>query len=330
MNIAAFVWGEHPSANYRAHHPLRELVRHGHVVALYPDEDQLTPTDEELEALVEEFDVVLMVRWSQTEAQELARRLRDAGMPVVWDYDDDVRSEEYIQRVTAMSRAVDVVTTTNDYLAGRYRDRGAHEALAIPNFVTREAAATPRRKHDGLVLGYIGWIDHQDDWDALGLHEIVTDLLDRHEDLRVETVGPLELRLPTERHRNTRLLPFDRLPQAIAGFDLAIAPLIDKIGNDTRSDIKLKEYAIAGVPWLASPLGAYRGHGEEHGGRLVEDGDWFDALDDLISDRKARKKLAKNGQKWARGQTLERNVHVWEEALEDAIELAEERGAAVG
>lgn len=329
MDIAAFVWGEHPSAHYRAFHPLNELVRHGHVVTLYDREEQLTPSDEELDALLDEFDVVFMMRWSGPEAQELAHRLHEEGMPVVWDYDDDVRSEEYTQRVTAMSQAVDVVTTTNDYLAGVYRGRGARHAIAIPNYVTREAAATPRRKHDGLVLGYIGWVDHQDDWDALGLHDIVTELLDRHEDLRVETVGPLELRLPTERHRNTRLLPFDRLPGAIAGFDLAIAPLIEKIGNDTRSDIKLKEYAIAGVPWLASPLGPYVGYGEEQGGRLVADDDWFDALDALISDKKARKKLAKNGQKWARGQTLERNVHVWEEALEDAIELAEER-APVG
>jgi glycosyltransferase involved in cell wall biosynthesis len=329
MNIAAFVWGEHPSANYRALHPLNELVRHGHVVALNPEESQLTPSDEEYDALLDEFDVTLMVRWSGTEAQELARRLYEDGMPVVWDYDDDVRSEEYTQRVTAMSQAVDVVTTTNEHLAGVYRGRGARHAIAIPNFVTREAAATPRQKHDGLVLGYIGWVDHQDDWDALGLHEIVTDLLDIHEELRVETVGPLELRLPTERHRNKQVLPFGKLPEAIAGFDIAIAPLIDKVGNDTRSDIKLKEYGIAGVPWLASPLGPYTGHGEEQGGRLVNDDDWFDALDTLIRDKKARKKLAKAGVKWARGQTLERNIHVWEDALEDAIELAEER-APVG
>jgi glycosyltransferase involved in cell wall biosynthesis len=329
MNIAAFIWGEHPSASYRAIHPLHELARHGHLVALHTQEQELTATDEELEALLEEFDVTFMMRWSQAEAQQLAQRLHDEGMPVVWDYDDDVRSEEFIARVTAMSEIVDVVTTTNEYLAERYRERGARRAIAIPNFVTREAAATPRRKHDGLVLGYIGWVDHQDDWDALGLHEIVTELLDLHEDLRVESVGPLELKLPSERHSNTRFLPFDRLPGAIAGFDLAIAPLIAKIGNDTRSDIKLKEYAIAGVPWLASPLGPYAGHGEEQGGRLVADDDWLDALDELIADRRARKKLAKQGQKWARGQTLDRNIGVWEDALEDAVELAEER-APVG
>ena len=104
------------------------------------------------------------------------------------------------------------------------------------------------------------------------------------------------------------MLAFDQLPQAIAGFDVAIAPLIDKPGNDTRSDIKLKEYAIAGVPWLASPYGPYVDYGEEQGGWLVEDDQWSDALNALISDGKTRKKLAKRGQKWAKDQTLERNV----------------------
>jgi glycosyltransferase involved in cell wall biosynthesis len=328
LNIAAFIWGEHPSANYRAIHPLNELARRGHVIAFYPDEEHLTPTDDELDALVEEFDVVFMMRHSDENAQALARRLRERGMPVVWDYDDDVRSEEFIARTTAMAQSVDVVTTTNDILADRHLARGARYAISIPNFVTRRSAETPRRKHDGIVLGYIGWIDHQDDWDELGLEQVVRELLDIHEDLRVESVGPIDLRLPIERYKRTDAVAFDRLPEHIAGFDIAIAPLIDRLGNDTRSDIKLKEYAIAGVPWLASPLGPYLDHDEDHGGQLVEDDEWFEALDELISNGKLRKKLAKQGMKWAREQTLERNVTIWEDALLEAIELAEEREAA--
>jgi glycosyltransferase involved in cell wall biosynthesis len=201
--------------------------------------------------------------------------------------------------------------------------------IPIPNFLTRASLAAPRRKHDGTVLGYIGWVDHQDDWDALGLQEIVEDLLDVHHDLRVESVGPIDLRLPRDCYTSRGALPFDQLPQAIAGFDVAIAPLIDKLGNDTRSDIKLKEYAIAGVPWLASPYGPYVDFGEEQGGWLVEDDRWRDALNAMLSDGKARKKLAKRGQKWAKDQTLERNAPLWIGAFEEAMALAEERGAAV-
>jgi glycosyltransferase involved in cell wall biosynthesis len=328
MNIAAFFWGEHPSSNYRAIHPLTELTRRGHLVATYTDPQQLRLSDEDLDVILDDFDVVFMARYIEPEAIELAQRLTEEGMGIVWDYDDDVVRPERRAGFDAMKELVDVVTTTNEPLAERYREYGARTVIPVPNFITRPSLVAPRRKHDGTVLGYIGWIDHQDDWDGLGLQGIVEELLDVHPDLRVESVGPIDLRLPSDVYHGYGVLRFDQLPQAIAGFDVAIAPLIDKPGNSTRSDIKLKEYAIAGVPWLASEYGPYVGFGEEQGGRLVRDDEWFDALNALLSDGKAQRKLGKKGQKWAKEQTLERNAPLWVAAFEQAIELAEERSEA--
>jgi glycosyltransferase involved in cell wall biosynthesis len=328
MNIAAFFWGAHPSSSYRAIHPLTELTRRGHLVATYTEPAQLTPSDEDLEVILEDFDVAFIGRYIEPEAVALARRLTAAGMGVLWDYDDDVVRPERRAGFDGMAEVVDVITTTNEPLAERYREYGAQTVTAIPNFITRPSLVTPRRRHDGTVLGYIGWVDHQDDWDELGLQEIVEDLLDIHADLRIESVGPIDLKVPPERYHSYGVLRFDQLPQAIAGFDVAIAPLIDKPGNSTRSDIKLKEYAVAGVPWLASDYGPYVGFSEDQGGRLVRDDEWFDALNGLLSDGKAQRKLAKKGQKWAKDETLERNAPLWAGALQETIELAEERSGA--
>lgn len=330
MNIAAFVWGVHPSSNYRAIHPLTELARRGHLIATYMEESDLTPSDEDLEVILEDFDVAFIGRYTEPAAVQLAQRLTDGGMGVVWDYDDDVVRAERRAGFDGMAQVVDVITTTNDALAAKYREMGARTVVPVPNYLTRPSLMTPRRRHEGVVVGYIGWIDHQEDWDELGLQGIVEDLLDAHPDLRIESVGPIDLRLPADRYHGHGILPFDQLPQAIAGFDIAIAPLIDKPGNATRSDIKLKEYAIAGVPWLASDFGPYVDFGEDQGGRLVRDDEWFDALHGLLCDGKAQKKLAKRGQKWAKDQTLEANAREWSGAFEEAIALAEARsGAAV-
>ncbi|HZV75748.1 MAG TPA: hypothetical protein VFF79_18715 [Conexibacter sp.] len=329
MNIAAFVWGIHPSSSYRAFHPLTELARRGNLVATYTEEEDLTPSDGELAVILSDFDVAFIGRYTQPEAVQLARRLSDGGMGVVWDYDDDVVRVDRRAGFDGMAGAVDVITTTNDALVARYRELGARTVHPIPNFLTRPSLAAPRRRHDGTVLGYIGWVDHQDDWDQLGLQEVVEDLLDVHPDLRVESVGPIDLRLPAERYHGYGALTFDQLPLAIAGFDLAIAPLIDKPGNATRSDIKLKEYAIAGVPWLASAYGPYVGYGEEQGGRLVADDAWFDELHALLCDGRGQRKLAKRGQRWAKDQTLERNASVWLQAFQEAAALAEERRGAL-
>lgn len=329
MNIAAFIWSAHPSSSYRAFHPMAALARRGNLVATH-DVDGLTPSEDELAVLVEDFDVAFFGRFEgQEEVGQLARRLAERGMPIVWDYDDDVVRAERRAGFEAMAAVVDVVTTTNEKLVERYREMGARAVIPIPNYLTRPSLAFPRRRHDGTVLGYIGWIDHQEDWDELGLQETVEDLLDVHDDLRVESVGPIDLRLPEDRCHSYGALGFDQLPQAIAGFDVAIAPLIDKPGNATRSDIKLKEYAIAGVPWLASDYGPYVGYGEEQGGRLVADDAWFDALHDLLCDGRAQKKLAKRGQKWAKDLTLDRNASAWMGALQEAVALAEERRGAL-
>ena len=327
MNIAAFIWGRHPSATYRAVAPMTTLARRGNLVASYELEDP-APTDDELATIVADFDVAFFSRFDERdEAVRTARRLSERGMPLVWDYDDDVVRPERRATFDAMKETVDVITTTNDTLADRYREMGARAVVPIPNFLTRPSLSHPRRRHEGTVLGYIGWVDHQDDWDRLGLREVVEDLLDVHGDLRVECAGPLDLGLP-ERCHSYGALAFHQLPQAIAGFDLAIAPLVDKPGNATRSDIKLKEYAVVGVPWLASDYGPYAGYGEDQGGRLVADDGWFDAINDLLCDGKAQRKLAKRGQKWAKDLTLDRNASSWLDALNEAVALADERRGA--
>lgn len=323
MRIVAFVSGTHPSSHYRGLHPLAELMRRGHEVALHLDERELAVGDGEIAALAEDFDVAFIVRYKERHAWQLARRLTAAGLPVVWDYDDDVHMPEELRRVRSMLSSVTVVTTTSNALAAKYRKRGARCIVPVPNYLSAPSLEADRQPQNGVVIGYIGWIDHQQDWDGLRLTSIVGDLLARHRRLSVESVGPIDLRLPAGRYRKFDVLPFELLPQAIARLDVAIAPLLNKPGNATRSDIKLKEYAILGVPWLASPFGPYRGFGEEQGGRLVPNRSWSAALDELVSDDELRRDLGRRGAAWARDQTLERNGEAWEEAFRMAIQRAE-------
>ena len=104
------------------------------------------------------------------------------------------------------------------------------------------------------------------------------------------------------RYRYRGVVPYDALPHHISGFDIAVAPLSDIPFNRVRSDVKLKEYAACGVPWLASPIGPHAGHGEAHGGLLVPDDGWFEALDQQ--------------------QTIAAAAERWEGVYRRAVELA--------
>jgi glycosyltransferase involved in cell wall biosynthesis len=115
---------------------------------------------------------------------------------------------------------------------------------------------------------------------------------------------------------------FDRLPEVMAGWDIALAPIAPTAFNAARSNIKLKEYAAGGTPWLASPVGPYRAMGEKQGGRLVPDDRWYEELLSLVDSARQRRKLAKNAAKWVVGETLERNLDAWETTLETAVNSA--------
>ncbi|HMJ02338.1 MAG TPA: hypothetical protein VK506_05315, partial [Conexibacter sp.] len=120
----------------------------------------------------------------------------------------------------------------------------------------------------------------------------------------------------------TEVVQYQQLARYVAAFDVGIAPIADIPFNRAKSNVKVKEYAAMGVPWLASPIGPYADLGEKQGGRLVPDDRWFEELEHLVSDARARKRLAKRGIKWANGQRLRRNLGVWEAALQRAIALA--------
>lgn len=328
MQIAIYAWDHAPSSHYRAYQPMYALVEAGHHV-------WVRPTLEDLDAAPPPCDVAYIARHKGPAAERLVARLRAQGSAVVWDCDDDVISTriggdaEERALVEATRRIIDLadlVTTTTETLAERLRAQGARTVRTVPNFLPPSTLSVPADEHDGVVVGWIAWIDHQRDWDRLGLRGPFTDLLAAHPELRVESVGPVDLGLASERYVRTEPQPFERLGEALARFDIGIAPLAaDFVPNRSRSNIKLKEYAAAGVPWLASPVGPYLGLDESAGGRLVADGDWFAETSRLVTDARARRKLAKRGRKWVRDQELAANVFVWEEMLYTAREIADEQ-----
>jgi glycosyltransferase involved in cell wall biosynthesis len=213
-----------------------------------------------------------------------------------------------------------VVTTTSEPIAQAYRAMGGRSVRVIENYLGDHYANLERQPHDGLVIGWAGWVDHQADWKALDLHATFMRLLDAHPHVRVASVGMIDLGLPRERYTRSPAVPFEQLGEALTAFDIGIAPLADHAFNRARSNIKVKEYGAAGVPWLASPIGPYANLGEKQGGRLVPDDSWYTALDELIRNDRARRKLAKRARRWATDQLLTKHTDKWETALTDAIQ----------
>lgn len=322
LRIGAIWQASTSAANYRSLLPLQAMERRGHDV-VWPRGEEGRGEGRRLAGV----DVVHVYRRHDAQTQRLLADLRRVGVGIVWDNDDDFTAiptgadfrqsgnRKLFAATVDTARCAHVVTTTTDAIAGRYREAGLEEVEVLPNALAPDAARRPLHS-EGVVIGWVAGLEHVVDARRIPITDALERLQARHPEVRVECIG-VDLRL-RGRYRHDALVPFGELRDRMAAFHIGLAPLAQMPFNHARSDIKLKEYAACAVPWLASPVGPYAGLGEQQGGRLVADDGWFEALDELVRDPGARKRLGRKGQAWARHQTIEARVADWERVLRRA------------
>ncbi len=323
------------NGHYRVIVPMQEMARRGHTVHWPGDRTFLALRDGE----VPPWDAMHIQQMHDEEGLEIMARMRRAGMAVVWDTDDDISAvtrgseawhrqggrrgvRRHFKAAVQAARTAHLVTTTNEHLAQVYREQGAEHVVAVENYLAPQDLQHPRKRHRGVVIGITAAGEHEPDLRRMRLAELLEQLLERHDGVRVVAIGA-DLRLRTaHRYTHVRDVVIDELIPAESEFDIGLAPLVDTRFNRARSNVKLKEYAAAGAMWAASPVGPYVGMGEEQGGLLVPDGEWLAALEALLADADRRRALADRARAWARGQTIRAGAARWQAAYRDAVERA--------
>jgi glycosyl transferase family 1 len=319
---------------YRVVCPMMAMQERGHeVIEVHQRRRTPLPVD-----TLRTCDLVHIHRLLVTEDDDdCIERLRDAGVAVTFDDDDNTgeappeledllgngiipRAQHDFEQLMARAPLVQAVTTPSPYLAERFEAAGAPNVHVIPNYLPGAWRRVEPEGHDGFVIGWHAGMEHLLDARGLGLGETLTRVMEAHEDVHVVTIGGVDLELEHARYTHEDIAPIERLTRRLADFDLGIVPLLDNGFNRGRSNVKAREYASAGVPWLASPVGAYEQLGEEQGGTHVEDDEWFDALDELIRNGRMRRRLAKRARAWAKRETMWNAAGVWEQVFLDAVE----------
>ena len=315
------------AASYRVFSPLLAMEQRGHEI-IWPD--QGTGSIERHDLL--SSDVVLVFRCHDAASRKLLREARDHGVGIVWDVDDDMRNspfspfgkhaglhrrrEIYNNSLNA-ARLADVVITSTEVLRDLYKSAGIERIEVLENYLLSGTANRRARKHAGFVIGWVAGLEHELDARGLAIAETLARIQREHANVHVECFG-VDLAL-AERYSHTRMVAFEELPVRMAGWDIALAPIGDTAFNAARSNIKVKEYAASCVPWLASSRGPYADLGEKQGGWLVDDDGWYEAIDALIRDRRARKRLARAGRSWAKGQTIDAVADRYEALFAEAV-----------
>jgi glycosyltransferase involved in cell wall biosynthesis len=291
-----------------------------------------------------EADVVHFCRSCFGPMERLARQLKEAGVAIVWDNDEDflavpkdspghidvkgMHGQRIWSSLKSMMRIADVVTTPSEALAERYRAVSGADVRVLENYLPPTFTRPDRMPvRTDITVGWHALPGHQSDFDRLGLRETFEHLLRRHHTLRVIGIGA-DLGLSSHRYEHCEGgVIYAALPEQLLRLDVGIAPLVDSPYNRARSNVKLKEYAAMGVPWLASPVGPYAEMGEDKGGHLVADGGWHEEIDRLVLEADERSVLGRRARRWAQGERIEDHVDQWERTFEDAIERTRARAA---
>ncbi|MGN6189906.1 MAG: hypothetical protein ACTHOE_13510 [Conexibacter sp.] len=330
MRIAFIADPELPGGWYRGIGPMVALHQRGHdVVQLW------IPRKGIHGERMAGCEVLHIHRAHEPEVLEVVRHAKRAGMAVVYDNDDDMRAiprgdaahKDYggyagsraLQEIRKLLQQTDLAIAASLPIAERFREYGAQHVEHIENYVPdRVVHVSAPSNGDRIVAGWLAGNEHHLDLERMSLREQVERALDAHPQLIVETLG-CSLKLEHERYRHVRRRDFFDLAPHLATYDIGLAPIADIPFNRARSNIKVKEYAALGRPWLASPIGPYATLGEKQGGRLVPDDGWAEAIGRLVEKPRERRKLAKRARGWGREQTISAHAERWERVLQEAV-----------
>jgi O-antigen biosynthesis protein len=203
----------------------------------------------------------------------------------------------------------DRLVVTTDYLANAYQHlisdikvvpNCLEQAVWLPLHSRKRTAEKPR-------IGWAGGVTHQDD--LLLLQEIIEQTRDEA-DWVFMGMCPDELRpLLSEFHG---IVSMDEYPAYLASLnlDIAVAPLADIPFNRAKSNLRLLEYGILGIPVVCTDIDPYRDSPACCVTNTTES--WVAALRERIHDPDAREREGITMRRWVQQKyLLENNLDEW-------------------
>lgn len=339
----------HACGHNRLVWPANVLQQQGHDIVIIPPSkesgflaktEQMPDGSERIISLQipEDADVMVFQRPAHPFQPQVINLLRQNGIAVVIDMDDDMSSihpdnsayhmyrhrsnTPYSWRHAADScRLATYITTSTPQLQKVYAKHGRGQV--IDNYVPATYLQYPRV--DTGTFGWTGTVkSHPNDLQVT--RPAVQQLIDAGWPFAIvgDQRGAKEaLRLREDPPASGFVSLADWAKYIATTMDVGLIPLASTSFNASKSRLKGIEYWAVGVAWVASPRAEYRKLLKDAGaGALAETAkDWFREVDFLMKNEVARKEQIEAGFQYMQDQTYEQQAWRWWEAWETAYKI---------
>jgi glycosyltransferase involved in cell wall biosynthesis len=319
--------GLSPVCYYRAHLPVKTLD------AKCPDIDGVSVTTEDFRrtlafGIVDTMkgkDIYVLPRLHHAEGFiPFVEYVHEWGGKVIFDTDDDLTDDhrrlgsgDHFKFTAAHS---DHVTVSTAHLAKRMEQIIGYKPSVLPNQIYvpwfRQVSLKTERINPAFTVGFVGTSTHYGDWkfpvDAL------LKLAKKYPEIVIGVAGyfPDYLKnLPNS--AAFKPVPYINYPGLMRQFDVVCCSLDpDDEFNKCKSAVKalesmasartLSSGRIGGAVPVCTNMPVYRRVVQNrNNGLLVDNDDWYDALERLVRDRREYNRLSMRGHKWV---TTNRNM----------------------
>jgi glycosyltransferase involved in cell wall biosynthesis len=157
-------------------------------------------------------------------------------------------------------RLVQAATVPSKRLAGDWQAYA--EIHYLPNYIDLEKyRLDPAGSHHGIIIGWGGGMSHMQSFKGSGIMAALKRICRARRNVKVMICGKdrrifEQLQLPLEQKIYHPWVPYPDWPQVLATFDIGLAPLHGPY-DERRSWIKVLEYMVMKIPWVASEGPAY-------------------------------------------------------------------------
>ncbi|REK66503.1 MAG: hypothetical protein C6P35_07490 [Cohnella sp.] len=277
-------------------------------------------------------------------AEETVNKIKRAGKKLVYTLDDNLLdlqfnregwkwpSKEQKNVVRLFAKEADGIIVSTEPLKQRFLKLNKNIQV-VPNALDEriEAYNVKKSKNKNLTFGYMGTPSH--DEDLMMILPAIREILRTYE-VEFQIVGVLTQDQVNDHFQelNVKLLDttgnveypnFVRWMGRNLNWDFAIAPLDENEFSICKSDIKMLDYGIFGIPSIFSDLSLYREHVvHKENGYLCRNtiDDWMDALEYMITKPEEREKMGRNVKEYVlANRTLQTCSMNWYNALVEII-----------